>query len=229
MDTSVQGTGHTREQSLLENPYLIPFRRSDLKRLPFFSSIIDQKQFINAINLRNFVDGGMYAHMASPHSTQEYLFKVVPGPCVKSEVTFTLPDGSAQSFKDFMFKGMVIDNGKSVIMMQADPILTMPETMTVSLRKKGVIYQSRRSRRYLCRQVHARLLHGGLEYAGMLYEFNPSGLRIELAGICWPHEVPDEDAASITVELAREGRQIFSGSARLIRTAMDELEQSHER
>ncbi len=218
MDTSVQGTGHTREQSLLENPYLIPFRRSDLKRLPFFSSIIDQKQFINAINLRNFVDGGMYAHMASPHSTQEYLFKVVPGPCVKSEVTFTLPDGSAQSFKDFMFKGMVIDNGKSVIMMQADPILTMPETMTVSLRKKGVIYQSRRSRRYLCRQVHARLLHGGLEYAGMLYEFNPSGLRIELAGICWPHEVPDEDAASITVELAREGRQIFSGSARLIRT-----------
>ncbi|HPI92830.1 MAG TPA: hypothetical protein PLT09_05975 [Deltaproteobacteria bacterium] len=218
MDGSVHGGMNTRDYSLFENPYLIPFRRSDLKRLPFFSSIIDQKQFINAINLRNFVDGQIFAHMAYPHSSEEFLFRVVPGPCDGSEVTFSLPEGSVQSFEDFLCKGMVIDSGRSVIMMQADPVLTTPDTLTVRLRKTGVIYHTRRSARYVCRNVNARICHGDFEYAGMLYEFNPAGLRIELIGIAWIPSGSEADAGPITVELTRDGRQVFSGSSRLIRT-----------
>lgn len=218
MDSTVHGGMNTRDYSLMENPYLIPFRRSDLKRLPFFSSVIDQKQFINAINLRNFVGGKMYAHMAYPHTRDEFLFKVIPGPCIRSEVTFSLPDGSAQSFEDFIFKGIVIDNGKSVIMMQAEEVIAMPRTMTVNLRKTGVIYQSRQARRYVCQDVNARISHDGMEHAGVLYEFNPSGMRIELKGSAWPSSVPGGDERPIGVELARDGRTLFSGSARLIRT-----------
>lgn len=218
MDSSVHGGMNTRDHSLAENPYLIPFRRSDLKRFPFFSSIIDQHQFINAINLKNFVDGQMFAHMAYPHTREEFLFKVVPGPCSRSEVTFSLPEGSAQSFEDFICKGMVIDNGKSVMMMQADPVLISPETLTMRLRKTGVIYHARRSRRYLCRDVNARVCHGDFEYAGALYEFNPAGLRIELKGLAWIPTESESVSEPIKVDLTRNGRPVFSGMAKLIRT-----------
>lgn len=218
MDSSVHGGTNTRDHSLDDSPYLIPFRRSDLKRLPFFSSIIDQKQFMNAVNLRNFFDAQVYAHMAYPHSREEFLFKVVPGPCGSEEVTFSLPEGSTRSFEDFICKGMVIDNGKSVVMMQADPVLVSADTMTMRLRKTGVIYHARRSRRYLCRDVNARICHGDFEYAGVLHEFNPAGLRIELKGIAWIPSASEDSGGPIKVELTHNGQAVFSGMSRLIRT-----------
>lgn len=218
MDSAVHGGTITRDYSLAENPYLIPFRRSDLKRLPFFSSIIDQRQFINAINLSNFVDGQMFAHMAYPHTRDEFLFKVVPGPCDKAEVTFSLPEGSAHTFEDFICKGMVIDNGKSVIMMQADPVHATAETLTLRLRRTGVMYHARRLRRYLCRDVHARVCHGDFEYAGVLHEFNPAGLRIELKGPAWIPAQTEGPDGPVRVELMRDGRPVFSGMSKLIRT-----------
>jgi hypothetical protein len=215
MDRDVHGS---KKYSLYENPHLIPFRRSDLKRSPFFSSGIDQKQFINAINLKNFVQGQVFAHMVYPPTRDEFLFKVIPGPCIGAEVNFSLPEGSPQSFEDFLFKGLLIDNGKSVIMMQADPVLITSHTLTVKLRKTGVIHHARRSMRYLCRNVNARICCGDFEYAGTLYEFNPSGLRIELKGIAWITPESQALSESVQVELTFDGRPVFSGTSRLIRT-----------
>ena len=133
MSIDVHGGKELRENSLLDNPYLIPFRRSDLKRSPFFSSSIDQKQFVNAMNFRNFVDDQIFAHMILPHTKEEFLFKVIPGPCTGSEVTFSLPEESIHDFEDFVFKGLLVDNGKSVIMMQADPVLVTSRSWLSSL------------------------------------------------------------------------------------------------
>jgi hypothetical protein len=218
MDSDVHSGKDIRDHSLFDNPYLIPYRRSDLKRSPFFSSSIDQKQFINAINFRNFVDGQMFAQMAYPHTKEEVLFKVIPGPCTGSEVTFSLPEGSIQNFEDFIFKGLLIDNGKSVIMMQADPVLVTSRILTVKLRKTGAIYHARSAKRYLCQNVNARIIYDGIEYSGALYEFNPAGLRIELKGIAWITSRYGVSTEPIKVELTRDGRPIFSGEAKLIRS-----------
>ena len=158
MSSDVHGGKELREDSLLDNPYLIPFRRSDLKRSPFFSSGIDQKQFVNAMNFRNFVDDQIFAHMIFPHTKEEYLFKVIPGPCTGSEVTFSLPEGSIHDFEDFIFKGLLVDNGKSVIMMHADPVLITSRLLAAKLGKTGVIYQARHAGRHLCQNVLARVV-----------------------------------------------------------------------
>ena len=218
MSIDVHGGKELRENSLLDNPYLIPFRRSDLKRAPFFSSSIDQKHFVNAMNLRNFVDDQIFAHMIFPHTKEEVLFKVIPGPCTGSEVTFSLPEGSIHDFEDFIFKGLLVDNGKSVIMMQADPILVTSRLLAVKLRKTGVIYQARHARRHQCQNVNARISYDDIEYAGALYEFNPAGLRIELKGIPWTTSGSQVLAEPIKVDLMRGGRLIFSGMSKLIRT-----------
>jgi hypothetical protein len=218
MSIDVHGGKELQENSLLDNPYLIPFRRSDLKRSPFFSSSIDQKQFVNAINLRNFVDDQIFAHMILPHTKEEFLFKVIPGPCTGSEVTFSLPEGSIHDFEDFVFKGLLVDNGKSVIMMHADPVLVTSRLLAVKLGKTGVIYQARHAKRHLCQNVHARVSYDDIEYAGALYEFNPAGLRIELKGIPWANSGSQVSAEPIKVDLMRSGRLIFSGMCKLIRT-----------
>lgn len=214
MGSDVQVGKELLENSLFENPYLIPFRRTDLKRSPFFSSSINQKQFVNAMNFRNFVEDQIFAHMVLPHTKEEFLFKVIPGPCNGSEVTFTLPEGSIHGFEDFVFKSLFMDNGKSVIMMHADPVLVTSRLLAVRIGKTGAIYQSRQARRHLCSNVQARVLHGDMEYAGALYEFNPAGLRIELKGIPWVDSAP----GGIKVELRSEGKLLFSGLSRLIRT-----------
>ncbi len=218
MGIDVHSGEELRKNSLLDNPYLIPFRRSDLKRSPFFSSGIDQKQFVNAMNFRNFVDDQIFAHMIFPHTKEEFLFKVIPGPCTGSEVTFSLPEGSIQDFEDFIFKGLLVDNGKSVIMMQADPLFVTSRLLAVKLRKTGVIYQARHAGRHLCQNVNARVSHDDIEYAGALYEFNPAGLRIELKGIPWTSSGSQASAEPIKVDLMRGGRLIFSGMSKLIRT-----------
>jgi len=218
MGSDVHVGKELRENSLFDNPNLIPFRRSDLKRSPFFSSSINQKQFVNAMNFRNFVDDQIFAHMVFPHTREEFLFKVIPGPCTGNEVTFTLPEGSIHGFEDFVFKGLFMDNGKSVIIMHAEPVLVTTRLLAVKLGKTGAIYQSRQARRHLCRNVQARVTRGDLEYAGLLYEFNPAGLRIELKGMSWKDGAPDEGAGDIMVDLIQDGRMIFSGASRLIRT-----------
>ncbi len=218
MGSDVHDVKELREDSLFDNPYLIPFRRSDMKRSPFFSSSINQKQFINAMNFRNFVDDQIFAHMILTHTKEEFLFKVVPGPCTGSEVTFSLPEGSIHGFEDFVFKGLFVDNGKSVIMMHADPVLVTSRLLAVRLGKTGVIYQSRQARRHLCRNVQARVTYDDMEYAGALYEFNPTGLRIELRGIPWADSQPRDSSDDIGVDLMRDGRLLFSGMSRLIRT-----------
>ena len=218
MGSDVHGGKELREDSLLDNPYLIPFRRSDLKRSPFFSSGINQKQFVNAMNFRNFVDDQIFAHMIFPHTKEEFLFKVIPGPCTGSEVTFSLPEGSIHDFEDFIFKGLLVDNGKSVIMMHADPVLITSRLLAAKLGKTGVIYQARHAGRHLCRNVLARVCHDDIEYAGALYEFNPAGLRIELKGLPWTTSESHDSGEPIKVDLMRGGRLIFSGMSKLIRT-----------
>ena len=198
-------------------PLVVPFRRTNLKRSPLSSSKIGQKQFINIINFYNFADEQLFAHMVYSLTKEEFLFKVIPGPCTGNEITCTLPEGTHLNFDNFTFKGLIIDNGKSIMVMQADPIHISSRSLVVSLPKSGTIYQTRHAKRFSCHMVDAVLQQRDMKIEGSLEEFNPSGLRVSLKGNMTEFFTslnPDEE---ISIQLAREGRRIFSGIGNLIR------------
>ena len=103
---------------------VILFKRSDLKKSIISKSTINQRNFINFFNFRKFTDGQLFAIMIYPLPKEEFLFKVIPGSCIGSEVTLSLSEGSNLKFEGFLFKGLLINTGKSVIIMQGDPILS---------------------------------------------------------------------------------------------------------
>jgi hypothetical protein len=183
----------------------------------FSSSRVDQKKIINIINFHNFNDEQVFALMVYPLTKEELLFRVLPGPCIGSELSCTLPEGTHLSFDNFELKGLVIDNGKSIILMQADPIRASSQSITMKLRKSGTIYNTRHAKRFYCHLVDAVLKQGDREIEGSLEEFNPSGLRISLKGNITEVISSLSSDGEITIHLTRGDDRIFSGLGNLIR------------
>jgi len=198
-------------------PQAMQFKRANLKRSMFSSSRVDQKKIINIINFHNFNDEQVFALMVYPLTKEELLFRVLPGPCIGAELICTLPEGTHLSFDNFELKGLVIDNGKSIILMQADPIRASSQSITMKLRKSGTIYNTRHAKRFYCHLVDAVLKQGDREIEGSLEEFNPSGLRIALKGNFTEVISSLHSDKEFTIHLTRGDDRIFSGLGNLIR------------
>ena len=65
--------------------------------------------------------------------------------------------------------------------------------------------------------MNARIYSGSGEYSGTLWEFNPTGLRIDLLDFKSPESGPHVYTELIKVELRRDDKLIFSGISKLIR------------
>lgn len=211
------GVRHTSKTPSAKNYQAIPFKRSTLKRSMFSSGRIDQKRIINIINFHNFNDEDVFLLMAYPLTGEEMLFRVLPGPCVGSELSCALPEGSTLSLDSFKLKGLVIDNGKSIILIPADSISVSARSISMNLRKSGTIYNARHAKRFYCHLVHAVLRQGEIQIEGALEEFNPSGLRISLK-----EDISDAVSSlrqdeAFEISLVRAGDCIFSGIGNLIR------------
>ena len=195
----------------------VSFQRSYWKRSFLTTSKIKQKQFINIINFHNFLDEPLYVHMAYPLSDEEFLFRVNPGPCIGDEITCTLPEGTHLSFDNYTFKALVIDNGKSIIVMHADPIDISSRSLTVKFRKSGTVYNTRYAKRFSCQMVDAILQQEQIKIEGSLEEFSPSGLRIALKENLVEISSSIRPSEDLSIELSRGGKRIFSGIGSLIR------------
>jgi hypothetical protein len=155
--------------------------------------------------------------MVHPLTKEELLFWVLPGPCIGAELICTLPEGTPLSFDNFLIKGLVIDNGQSIIVMQVDPVKVSSRSITMKFRKTGTIYHTRHAKRFYCHLVDAVLKQGDREIEGSLEEFNPSGLRIALKGDITAVRLSLNSDAEISIHLTSGDECIFSGIGNLIR------------
>jgi hypothetical protein len=220
MNKEVQRGADTGE--LLQGAYsrllqAVPFRRSYPKLSILSSSKITQKQFINIINFHNFVDEQVFIQVVYPLTKEEFLFRVIPGPCIGSELTCNLPEGTRLSFDNYLLKSLVIDDGKSIMIMQVDPIHISSQSITVKFRKSGTIYDMRDAKRFSCQMVDAILQQKNIKIKGSLEEFNPLGLRIALKDNVAEVISSLNPAQDISIRLSRGDKEIFSGFGSLIR------------
>ena len=220
MNRDVQRDNDVKEvlkETYNKHQQAVPFRRSYAKRSFLTSSKITQKQFINIINFHNFVDEQLFTHMVFPLTNEEFLFSVLPGPCTGDELVCTLLEGTHLSFDNYTLKGLVIDNGKSIMVIEADPIHVSSQSMIVKLRKSGTIYNTRQAKRYSCDMIDAILQQRDIKIEGSLEEFNPLGLRISSKDSITEVIKSLSLTGDFLIQLARRGKLIFSGFGSLIR------------
>jgi len=192
------------------------FKRKDLKSSFFRSSRISQRKFINSINYRNFIYGEVFALVDCRPAKEEYLIKVVPGPCNGAEVMFSLPEEFNHPPDAVTVNALLIDDGKSISWMQTDHIRTSSRTVKVRLHDVGTLYQTRLRKRYACLPVNVSIRYGDWEYSGKLNEFNSTGLRVDLDRP-WQDPAETKGPGDIHIHVMHKGKKILSGTATLVR------------
>jgi hypothetical protein len=210
-------------------PWLPPwvFNHEDLVQAMANAQRLGQDALTNTINHIHFTEGVVRVLLHHPDYKESLLLNAHPQPSIGKTVTCSWQD------KDFggldpetlEFKYLIVDDGRSMIMVPAILRETNRENFVLDLPEEGYALGQRQARRYPCRDVKAELIQNGFRAEGDLMDFSPVGFRVRVRPdpSCSFRWFNTEDAA--VIHLRSDGKILFSGPCRMIR----QREQSAER
>jgi len=195
------------------------FKRHALEEALESSPTIDQKDLINILNFIHFMDRCIYVHLLHVRYGESILLKACPEPCLGKEFTCRWDEGkiSGITLEHYQFLNILIDDGKSLILIPAQPQSMDKKSFTIQIPEKSYIVGYRQERRYPCNGISSELIQNGFQAFGELVDFNPIGFRVNItpgpsSSFRWLNL--DE---SIHVNLMDNRQTIYSGVCRIIR------------
>jgi hypothetical protein len=195
------------------------FRHEALIKVLDTARELDQTDLTNMLNHTHFTDGFVNVLMRHPQYKETIMLRAFPGPCMGNRVTCTWADdtSSGLDLQKLEFLYLVIDDGRSMIMVPGILSEITGAHVVVELPEKSFALRERRARRYVCNGIEAELLQNGFHAKGELLDFSPMGFRMKLrpepsCSFRWFN--PEESAM---VQLKRDGKLLFSGACRFVR------------
>jgi hypothetical protein len=195
------------------------FKHEDLVQAMANAQKLGQDALTNTINHIHFTEGVVRVLLHHPDYKESLLLNAHPQPSIGKTVTCSWQD------KDFggldpetlEFKYLIVDDGRSMIMVPAILREADREHFVLDLPEEGYALGQRQARRYLCRDVKAELIQNGFRAEGDLLDFSPVGFRIRVRPdpSCSFRWFNTEDAA--VIHLRSNGKILFSGPCRMIR------------
>jgi hypothetical protein len=193
------------------------FQQSEIKRPHCY--LLDRKRIINILNLRHFMDQPVV--LVFYHDQQQRIIARAgkPNPCQGSSVycSWEKPTDSVHQRKGYRFLCLLIDEGRSMIILKPDRVDIEAEGIKIDLPEKGVELAARQNSRYRCEPLPLQILQDGVVCSGNLTEFSVSALGIEI----------EESGASpwqwinlqipVKVILKKGEEIIFSGDGRILK------------
>jgi hypothetical protein len=196
------------------------FQHQDLNNALKSAKVIDSESLKNKLNYVHFMDKHLLILLRHPKYDDNVIVKAKPGPCLGGELTCQFLDDSSlrTNFKKYTFLQLIIDDGKSVILIPANLVGMDKRSFSFNLPPEGYSVGQRRARRYPCRKADAELVQRGLVINGELLDYSPEGLCIRLShmpsnGFEWS---PGSNVLTI-VHLRRDQQHFFSGHCHCIR------------
>jgi len=194
-----------------------PLKRIDFKRSFPPLKKIKQKMFINTLNHIHFIGGQVFALMVYPLTKEEFLFRVDLEPCVETVVICKVSENGDQNLENFEFKCLIVDDGKSVIMMMADPVNISEKALTLKLHHEGSLFSERQTKRFQCYLVDATIVQKAFEIRGTLQDFTPMGLRIKIDDVYGTCIKTIDLKENLIIKLFKQQDLVFSGECKCIR------------
>lgn len=195
------------------------FQHQDLINAIENAGLVDQKDLINMLNYIHFTDRHILVHLLHTHYKESIVLKAYPKPCLGKELTFRLSHEKLSdcNLQDYQFLHIIIDDGKSMILVPAVLQEINGNLLTIQLPKKSYDVVQRKVRRHACRDVTAELSQSGFQARGRLIDFSPIGYRITAEPVSpssfrWFN--PDALAA---INLRHDQQILSSGLCRCIR------------
>ncbi len=196
---------------------LIPFNHRDLGSGLKSARTIHQKSLINILNHIHFISGDVFARLRHSLTGEDFLLRLLQAdPCQGNLVKFHVPAMGMVSFENFELLDLIIDDGKSVVLMPMETVNRDDSSIMVRIPPKGFIIGQRNSRRFTCRNIDVELACAGCRLAGTLVDFSFEGLCIRLEPSGTNLKDLLRDAAPLTMNLRCGREQVLSGEARLL-------------
>jgi hypothetical protein len=180
---------------------------------------LGQDALTNTINHIHFTEGIVRVLLHHPDYRKSFLVNAYPQPSIGKTVTcrWEKNDFTDLDLNSLEFQHLILDDGRSVIMVPAILKEIDRESFVLELPEEGYALGQRQAKRYGCRDVKAELIQNAFHAEGELLDFSPVGFRIRVCPdtSCSFRWFNTEDVAVIHL---RNGRKIlFSGTCRMIR------------
>ncbi|MBN1105313.1 MAG: hypothetical protein JXL84_18010 [Deltaproteobacteria bacterium] len=129
------------------------------------------------------------------------------------------------SLARYQFLYLVIDDGRSMILVPGEAEEIHDNGVRIRLPETGYAVGRRVARRYLCRDVDADLSQSGFLATGRLMDFSPVAFRLQLrsdpsCSFRWFNA-----GEPFTIRLRHDGKMIFAGSCTCVRNGGGDLDQ----
>lgn len=197
------------------------FRHKEVMKALETAQGMDQPSLTNMINHIHFTDGSVHVLMAHPQYKETIMLRALPQPCMGHTVTCLWRDDACAGLdlQKLEFLYLIIDDGRSMIMVPGIVKEITPEHAVIDLPEKSFALRERQARRYACQGVSAELLQNGFHATGDLVDFSPLGFRIRVRPepSCSFRWLNGEESAM--VQLKGNGKMLFSGQCRFVRQA----------
>jgi len=195
------------------------FQHQDLIHALESANPVDQEDLINTLNHIHFMDRYILIHLNHPKYEESVLVQAYPDPCHGSKLTCRLLDENLLSLelKNYQFLHLVIDDGRSMILVPAVLQEISGNCLTIQLPDASYAVGQRQVRRYACHDVVVELIQSGFLARGELLDFSPIGFRVRVkpessSSFHWLN--PE---ASVVIHLRDDKQILFSGLCRCIR------------
>ena len=195
------------------------FQHKDLIHALESAHPVDQKDLINTLNHIHFMDRYILAHFNHPKYEESILVRAYPDPCHGRKLTCHLLDEniSGLKLKNYQFLHLVIDDGRSMILVPAILHEMSGNYLTIQLPDASYAVGQRQVRRYACHDVVVELIQSGFLARGELLDFSPIGFRVKVRAESSStfHWLNPE--ALVVIHLRDDKQIFFSGLCRFIR------------
>ncbi|MBW1924767.1 MAG: hypothetical protein JRJ35_14975 [Deltaproteobacteria bacterium] len=201
----------------------LPFASDLISGLSKDTPRVDRTQLINKINFLHFMGESLGVLIHHPASQDRVLLRAMPGPCAGEEVscrwTAPLPAGGFPPTLRFLY--LMLDSGKSMILVPAEIFEFRNDGFSVTLPKTGFVVSHRAVIRYPGSNVEVELSQNGFRAHGRIADFSVLSCRVRLnAEACHALHAFDPRKA-LAVRMGSGDEACFEGTCRCLRQQGD--------
>lgn len=188
------------------------------------SKSVGKRYLVNKLNYINFQDGAILVNLRHEKYGAVISLQAKPLPCSGEllDCLWTEDPGLDRLQNIYTFDNLIVTDGKNILLVKPEALsinergisLILPDTCSeISARKMG---------RRLCTGINAQLIQNGAMFHGVLLDFSPVSLRIEVS------PVPPRNLrwlnleSSVNLHLLAEREILYSGECAIIRHGCDQ-------
>jgi hypothetical protein len=185
---------------------------------------VGRRYLVNKLNYINFQDGAILVNLRHEKYGAVISLQAKPLPCGGEllDCLWTEDPGLDRLQNIYTFDNLIVTDGKNILLVKPEVLSINERGISLVLPDTCSEISARRMDRRLCTGISAQLIQNGAMFHGVLLDFNPVSLRIEVSPV-FPRNFQWLNLeSSVNLHLLAERDILYSGECAIIRHSCDQ-------